>query len=171
MLRCGSFQYVSLDVWPMWNVLCLMSWIHLLLLLLFIGAAAAVSVHRPFLFTGDAHNTCRVRLLCWDQGRNSCKNKGCCVSSRVLNCSSWLVYSSMHVCICDLNELNLYVCKMSGLSLHSPLGLPKKFTTLAKGPTPSRGTPTHQWSRATGFTNRYRNKSLRVVYWCGIESG
>lgn len=42
------------------------------------------------------------------------------------------------------------------LCLNSLLGLPKKFTTLERGPTQSRETPMPQWSRATGFTNRYR---------------
>lgn len=43
---------------------------------------------------------------------------------------------------------------------NSPRGLPKKFTTLARGPTPSRETSTPRWSKATGFTNRSEHFTL-----------
>lgn len=91
-------------------------------------------------------------------------------------------FSYSYICVTYLFKymyFSIYVRthKYSHLFLHSPLGLPKKFTTLARGPTPSKGTPMPQWSRATGFTNRYSRKTIQLedygmcVSLCRTESG
>lgn len=80
------------------------------------------------------------------------------------NCFVWLIYSKLYdVCTVNVFFCIRWICCISIiyrplLCFNSLLGLPKKFTTLERGPTPSRGTPMPQWSRATGFTNRYRSQ-------------
>lgn len=72
---------------------------------------------------------------------------------------------NVHFYISNVNvlcvELNI-LCLYKSMCFNSPLGLPKKFTTLGRGPTPSRGIPMPQWLKATGFTNRYRRKAFNL---------
>lgn len=168
-------------------MLCLMSWIHLPLLLLFIAAGKSCCFSRRASLQ-PMRQTCHIRLLCWDQERKAdfwgyflltlhTWSSPCCTLSagdtkwkrkhilccfwfviKVLYFILWLIYSrNVHLSLCRVEHISTFI--LSIYVFNSPQGLPKKYTTLERGPTPSRGIPMPQWSRATGFTSRYVGKA------------